>query len=171
MHHGLPNMANYTYLVNPAVIIQNAVARGNNKVTVEKEGAAQPKRTRLNIGNFCNECGNCTTFCPSSGDPYRDKPRVFLTQSSFDAVNDGYFMINGENEPQILCKKSGQLSKLSRIGENYIFSNEDVEAELYGDSLKIKNVNFKRECVRIYQSTGCGNEHYYAGLQQLVFDD
>jgi len=170
-----PNMANYTYLVNPAsYTIQNAVARGNNKVTVEKEGVFAIAQTYqiLNIGNFCNECGNCTTFCPSSGDPYRDKPRVFLTQSSFDAVNDGYFMINGENEPQILCKKSGQLSKLSRIGENYIFSNEDVEAELYGDSLKIKNVNFKKENVSEFTNRQAVEMSIIMqGLQQLVFDD
>jgi hypothetical protein len=81
-------------------------------------------------------------------------------------------MINGENEPQILCKKSGQLSKLSRIGENYIFSNEDVEAELYGDSLKIKNVNFKKENVSEFTNRQAVEMSIIMqGLQQLVFDD
>ena len=32
----------------------------------------------VNVGDFCNECGNCTTFCPTSGAPYRDKPRFWI---------------------------------------------------------------------------------------------
>ncbi|MEX1207020.1 MAG: glutamate synthase [Acidimicrobiia bacterium] len=33
------------------------------------------------LAELCNDCGNCTTFCPERGDPFRAKPRVFLDET------------------------------------------------------------------------------------------
>jgi putative selenate reductase len=43
--------------------------------------------------DLCNECGNCTTFCPTAGEPYRDKPRLYLERDEFEAQNDNAFMV------------------------------------------------------------------------------
>jgi putative selenate reductase len=50
------------------------------------------------LADLCNECGNCTTFCPTSGDPYRDKPRLYINRVDFEAQQDNAFMIfrNGD---------------------------------------------------------------------------
>ena len=40
------------------------------------------------LGELCNDCGNCVTFCPERGDPSRVKPRVFLDPAAF-AVETG----------------------------------------------------------------------------------
>jgi putative selenate reductase len=45
------------------------------------------------LADLCNECGNCTTFCPASGSPYRDKPRLYLDQGDFEAQNDNAFAV------------------------------------------------------------------------------
>jgi putative selenate reductase len=45
------------------------------------------------LADFCNECGNCTTFCPTSGEPYRDKPRLFLDHREFKQQSDNAFMV------------------------------------------------------------------------------
>ena len=45
------------------------------------------------IADLCNECGNCTTFCPTSGKPYKDKPRLYLDRKEFEAERDNAFMI------------------------------------------------------------------------------
>ncbi len=45
------------------------------------------------IADLCNECGNCTTFCPTSGHPYRDKPRLYLRRADFEEQQDNAFMI------------------------------------------------------------------------------
>ena len=45
------------------------------------------------LTDFCNECGNCTTFCPTSGEPYRDKPRLYLDRVEFEAQQDNAFMV------------------------------------------------------------------------------
>ena len=45
------------------------------------------------LTDFCNECGNCTTFCPTAGEPYRDKPRLYLDRAEFSAQQDNAFMV------------------------------------------------------------------------------
>lgn len=45
------------------------------------------------LTDFCNECGNCTTFCPTAGEPYRDKPRLYLDRLEFEAQQDNAFMV------------------------------------------------------------------------------
>ena len=47
------------------------------------------------LTDFCNECGNCATFCPTAGKPYRDKPRLYLDRADFEAQQDNAFMILG----------------------------------------------------------------------------
>ncbi len=37
------------------------------------------------LAELCNECGNCTTFCPEIGEPWLVKPRLFLDPDRFDA--------------------------------------------------------------------------------------
>jgi putative selenate reductase len=46
------------------------------------------------LTDFCNECGNCTTFCPTSGQPYRDKPRLYLDRAEFEEQQDNAFMVS-----------------------------------------------------------------------------
>jgi len=45
------------------------------------------------LTDFCNECGNCTTFCPTAGEPYRDKPRLYLEPAEFAAQQENAFMV------------------------------------------------------------------------------
>ena len=49
------------------------------------------------LADLCNECGNCRTFCPTAGAPYRDKPRLFLDRGEFEAQRDNAFMITRRN--------------------------------------------------------------------------
>ncbi|HSJ84454.1 MAG TPA: 4Fe-4S dicluster domain-containing protein [Acidimicrobiia bacterium] len=37
------------------------------------------------LAELCNECGNCTTFCPEIGEPWLVKPRLFLDAGRFAA--------------------------------------------------------------------------------------
>ena len=60
--------------------------------TYETDLRAQPYQVAV-LADLCNECGNCTTFCPTSGAPYRDKPRLYLNREDFEAQQDNAFMI------------------------------------------------------------------------------
>jgi putative selenate reductase len=49
-------------------------------------------RQVLHIDQFCNECGNCASFCPQGGRPYRDKFTFFACGEDFaDSSNPGFF--------------------------------------------------------------------------------
>ena len=45
------------------------------------------------IADLCNECGNCVTFCPTVGRPWRDKPRLYFHRGDFEAEADNAFML------------------------------------------------------------------------------
>jgi putative selenate reductase len=42
------------------------------------------------FADFCNDCGNCDTFCPEDGGPYLLKPRIFVNRERWlrDAPRD-----------------------------------------------------------------------------------
>lgn len=51
----------------------------------------------LHIDAFCNECGNCATFCNHNGRPYKDKFTLFSRLDDFnDSTNSGFY-VEGEN--------------------------------------------------------------------------
>ena len=58
--------------------------------TYEVDPAASGLRQRFQIAviaDLCNECGNCTTFCPTSGRPYRDKPRLYVDREESRSID------------------------------------------------------------------------------------
>lgn len=50
----------------------------------------------VHIDDFCNECGNCATFCPyDNGKPYKDKFTLYHSENSFmESSNDGVIFNN-----------------------------------------------------------------------------
>jgi len=53
----------------------------------------------LCLAELCNECGNCTTFCPEHGAPWLVKPRLFLDGDRFanDPGDRPAFLIEAAN--------------------------------------------------------------------------
>ena len=53
----------------------------------------------LCLAELCNECGNCTTFCPEHGAPWLVKPRLFLDPERFagDPIDRPAFLIETAN--------------------------------------------------------------------------
>jgi putative selenate reductase len=45
------------------------------------------------LADLCNECGNCVTFCPTSGRPHRDKPKLYLHRGGFDGQRDNAVLL------------------------------------------------------------------------------
>jgi putative selenate reductase len=92
-----PNLALMTYRSDALrVALPSLVASGGVLVA----GATAPfvAEQALQIAvltDFCNECGNCVTACPTSGSPYRDKPRLYLDREDFLAQASNAFMLLG----------------------------------------------------------------------------
>jgi putative selenate reductase len=81
-----PNAANFTYptlkaafdcqdiLIDPSGRIDRVPGR-RFEITYETQIA--------NYADFCNECGNCDTFCPEYDGPYIKKPAFYSSMESF----------------------------------------------------------------------------------------
>jgi putative selenate reductase len=94
-----PNRANVAY-ASPRLSLElpSFVARGGR---AEPQGVAllavEQGVQILNLGDACNECGNCTPFCPTAGQPYRDKPRFWLDPEGFREAKGDAFRMTGSN--------------------------------------------------------------------------
>jgi putative selenate reductase len=92
-----PNRANIAYSIDPITVSHQRVLPSKYGPRIEDLGLIkflQPLQI-INIGDFCNECGNCSTFCPTSGDPSHIKPTFYLTKESFSNADSGYILADG----------------------------------------------------------------------------
>jgi putative selenate reductase len=74
-----PNDANFAYETEPlAREYENYLAAGGRAVPVAAGRLDVRERHQIaTFQDFCNDCGNCDTFCPEDGGPYLEKPRFF----------------------------------------------------------------------------------------------
>jgi putative selenate reductase len=82
------------------------------------------------LADLCNECGNCSTFCPTTGDPYRDKPRLYLDADQFGGETDNAFMLQRRGTGWlVLGAAEGEVHRLSFAHELH-YQGPLVEAVL-----------------------------------------
>jgi putative selenate reductase len=94
----------------------------------------------INIPDFCNQCGNCKTFCPTNGAPYFAKSHVHLSATSLEAHGEGFFMA----EPGVMhIMAGGKKGTLTDAGETFVFEDDQVKFRLAKNSLEASNVEFK----------------------------
>jgi putative selenate reductase len=91
-----PNDANFVYDV-PAESLDYDNFRVEGGRAVPVPGGRFEVREHHQIANFqdfCNDCGNCDTFCPEDGGPYLEKPRFFGSLAAWQRLQprDGFFV-------------------------------------------------------------------------------
>lgn len=56
----------------------------------------------VHIDYMCNECGNCTSFCPYDSSPYKEKFTLFANQADFEnSENEGFFLLDSEMKSRV----------------------------------------------------------------------
>ncbi|MBT4332717.1 MAG: FAD-dependent oxidoreductase, partial [Candidatus Cloacimonetes bacterium] len=64
----------------------------------------------LHLDGLCNECGNCETFCPYDGAPYKDKFTLFWNDEDMKVNgNDGFLMISEGNNTEFKVRVNGKI--------------------------------------------------------------
>jgi putative selenate reductase len=92
----------------------------------------------LNVADFCNECGNCATFCPTAGAPYRDKPRFWMDREGYlEAAGDAFRMERSPDGLVIEARLGGQEHRLVLGDECAEYRSAQVRATLGGEPLRI----------------------------------
>jgi putative selenate reductase len=62
-----------------------------------------------NFQDFCNECGNCDTFCPEDGGPFVEKPRFFGSLDAWRRLErDGFFALRQDDVTAIWGRIRGR---------------------------------------------------------------
>jgi putative selenate reductase len=78
----------------------------------------------LHLDALCNECGNCETFCPYDGSPYRDKLTLFAAMEDFEESTNSGFFVTGD---MITLRVKGTTATL-RVDERGNLTQPDAPA-------------------------------------------
>lgn len=129
-----PNRANVALLSLPMPHPVQVAVRDGDGVRVETLSNRRLEQSYqiVNIADACNECGNCATFCPSAGAPYRDKPRIHLSRESFDNAPDGYRLASPS---RLEGKRGGKAFSLAAEKDAFVFESDALIAHLDGGTL------------------------------------
>lgn len=145
-----PNRANYTFFVSPANLVVPTVSCQQGSLTVTGEDVFQVEQIRqiIHIDDFCNECGNCETFCVHQGKPYLDKPRLFLRESDFELEEDNAFYVERSMQGwTIRRREGGKESRLSiENGSGELnFENDLLRVRISPADFRIKAMEMKKD--------------------------
>ena len=134
-----PNRANVALIAPPLPHPVQIAVRDGSGVRVETLSSRRLEQRYqiVNIADACNECGNCATFCPSAGAPYRDKPRVHLSAESFADAADGYRLAGPE---RLDGKRGGKPFSLDVEPGGFVFENAGLIVHLDGGTLCAREV-------------------------------
>ena len=136
-----PNRANYAYRVSPVSLELPLLACVDGKLETVGQEVFAVKQTRqiIHVDDFCNECGNCATFCVHQGKPYSEKPRLFLKKQDFEEEQDNAWYIEGDS---IWRREGGMESRLS-MGNGLLTYESDMlrlhlSPDLVADDMVLK---------------------------------
>jgi putative selenate reductase len=134
-----PNRANIALKADPVTYPLQEVSADGSVATAGQVHLTQAYQI-INVPDFCNECGNCQTFCPTSGAPYQDKYRVHLSVESLEAHGQGFFMVEPGN---MLIMDDGRKATLKDKGATLLYEDDEARVTLTGESFEATAVELK----------------------------
>jgi NADPH-dependent glutamate synthase beta subunit-like oxidoreductase len=125
-----PNLALMTYQTDawsaklPDFTVHSGVLVESSRTTFSID---QPHQIAV-LTDFCNECGNCVTSCPTSGKPYEDKPRLYLNQEEFEGQSDNAFMVTKMGDATVVYARFGGATHRMSINGTIEYAAPTVSA-------------------------------------------
>jgi len=138
-----PNAANFTIPseIKDFTIIDYQIKDGNLIPVEGKQFILEKEYQIANIADFCNECGDCDTYCPEYGGPYIEKPRFFLSKETYQTFKnfDGFYF----KTPNIMVGRiDGVEYSLNKNSEKFIWKYSDIEIILNEDDELVEHNYF-----------------------------
>ena len=129
-----PNLALLTYELQPSRFVTPMLRLEGGVAAVEGEEVYRTEQALqvAVVTDFCNECGNCVTVCPTAGEPYRDKPRLYLDRAAFEAETANAVMLFDDGTVE--ARYAGATHQLS-IGDVVEYQAPGLRARLEADTL------------------------------------
>ena len=138
-----PNLAFHSYETTPRsypvskIVVNNGIA----KEIETDELIIEQKQQILHLADWCNECGNCATFCPTAGKPYVDKPHLYFTRKSFETNRDGYYL-NKETH-SLESNKNQHISQFTEESSHYLYKTEGLDVWFDKESFAVSQIIVK----------------------------
>ncbi len=139
-----PNLANISYDAEKFEVKYPVVKIAGKEIEiVDKKTFRNEQNVQIvNIGDFCNECGNCETFCPTAGAPYKTKPTFYLDKSAYLQEDDCYFIDKNK-----IYYKSGK-EEILMVNDNILeFESEDLHLKVASADFSIIAGKSKKEII------------------------
>ena len=155
-----PNRANLAFRTAPMeLLLPSLVMRAGS---LEAEAWSTCKVTQpvqiINLGDACNECGNCVPFCPTSGAPYLAKTRFWLDRNGFEnSPRDGVHLSRQGGTMIFEARIAGAGHLLASGPDRLVYQGPEVEVDL----------DPRRRTVRSWTSRGPIKEGAAIDLQAL----
>ena len=92
--------------------------------------------------DFCNECGNCDTFCPEDGGPFVEKPRFFGSLEAWRRLKDrdGFSVLRQDDVDAVWGRLHGieYHLEVDRARDRALFTDGRITVELrHGQRLPV----------------------------------
>lgn len=131
-----PNDANFVYFTTPQRREYATLRVQGGAVVAGEGGVLEVKKDHqlANFADFCNECGNCDTFCPEDGGPYVEKPRFFGSLEAWEHTKDrdGFFCRRDGERDRVWGRIRGREYELEidRGAGTAVFTDRAIRVEL-----------------------------------------
>jgi len=128
-----PNHAFLTYACTPFAADLPSWTVENGAIVAQTTvpfAVRQATQTAV-LTDFCNECANCATFCPTAGRPYREKPRLYASLSEFEAQDGNAYRIVGEKAGRTIAGRfAGATHTLTPAPSGFTYATPDFSIPL-----------------------------------------
>lgn len=105
------------------------IARNGDRLMLKK------KNQIANLADFCNECGDCDTYCPEFGGPFIEKPRFFFSEKTYQKYSsyDGFYFPSSARMQGRIDGKEYSLS-YDDSSDEYVWYAADVHLRLSSEN-------------------------------------
>ena len=131
-----PNDANFVYEIEPLAREYESYRIDGGRAAPVAGGRfeARERHQIANFRDFCNDCGNCDTFCPEDGGPYLEKPGFFGSLAAWrgQAGHDGFF-VEARAAADVMWGRLGGAEyrlEVDREADQAVFTDGRVTLEL-----------------------------------------
>ena len=106
----------------------------------------------VHVADFCNACGNCATFCPAAGAPYKDKPHFYLHKKEFDLAPDGFFLEPPLREGMkvLRARVAGEPLLMRQFPDLLEFENRNCQLKLQRGDLSFRGADWRRKADPVF---------------------
>lgn len=134
-------------------------------------GSALPGRQQyLVLAELCNDCGNCATFCPETGDPARVKPRLYFGQREFSSDRGQRFHLSTDGS-ELLVESAGVAELEAQRLHALLTSPEDSPPIVFEARNRRPRINVGRLVDRIADLASVGAIDGTQGCSRLALTD